>query len=82
MLLIRFVLFYILCVLWDRNDSHFLIILFFQILKDITNRERLLAGHKIHYVPGWDCHGLPIEAKALGKKDKTLLPLEIRKKGK
>lgn len=36
-----------------------------KIIKDITNRHQVLLGHKVHYVPGWDCHGLPIELKAL-----------------
>lgn len=30
-------------------------------LKDIVVRSRILAGHDVVYVPGWDCHGLPIE---------------------
>ncbi|MQL95775.1 hypothetical protein Taro_028447 [Colocasia esculenta] len=34
-----------------------------KILKDIINRYKLLQSYKIHYVPGWDCHGLPIELK-------------------
>lgn len=34
-----------------------------QILKDIINRFQLLQGKKAKYVPGWDCHGLPIELK-------------------
>ena len=34
-------------------------------LKDIVNRWSLLQGDRIRYVPGWDCHGLPIELKAL-----------------
>ena len=25
-------------------------------------------GRRVHYVPGWDCHGLPIEMKAVKKK--------------
>jgi len=34
----------------------------------------------VHYVPGWDCHGLPIEQKVLSNiKDDN--PLEIRRKG-
>ncbi|CAO3687579.1 unnamed protein product [Rhizopus stolonifer] len=40
------------------------------------------AGHKIYYRPGWDCHGLPIELKALEQirqKETTLSPVEIRK---
>ncbi|KAF8630473.1 hypothetical protein AX15_002904 [Amanita polypyramis BW_CC] len=36
-----------------------------KILKDIINRFHVLLGHKVHYIPGWDCHGLPIENKAL-----------------
>lgn len=36
-----------------------------KILKDIINRTQLLQGRRIHYRPGWDCHGLPIEQKAL-----------------
>lgn len=35
-----------------------------KVLKDIINRHRLLRGDRISYVPGWDCHGLPIELKA------------------
>ena len=38
-----------------------------KILKDITNRWKVLNGYRCHYVPGWDCHGLPIELKALQK---------------
>jgi isoleucyl-tRNA synthetase len=34
-----------------------------KILKDIINRSRQMAGYDAHYVPGWDCHGLPIEWK-------------------
>lgn len=29
------------------------------------NRSKLLAGYRLDYAPGWDCHGLPIELKAL-----------------
>eukprot|EP00947_MAST-08B_sp_MAST-8B-sp1_P006523 g6523.t1 len=47
----------------DLHMGHFLN----KVLKDITNRYRLLAGQRIHYVPGWDCHGLPIELKALAE---------------
>lgn len=50
-----------------------------KILKDITNRYKLLRGFKIHYVPGWDCHGLPIEMKAIAKdtSGKLVSPLDI-----
>lgn len=36
-----------------------------KILKDIINRFHVMQGHRVHYMPGWDCHGLPIENKAL-----------------
>jgi isoleucyl-tRNA synthetase len=38
-----------------------------KVLKDTINRYKLLRGFAIDYVPGWDCHGLPIEVKALGQ---------------
>ncbi|MEM7197409.1 MAG: isoleucine--tRNA ligase [Pseudomonadota bacterium] len=34
-----------------------------KILKDIVNRSRQMMGYDANYVPGWDCHGLPIEWK-------------------
>ncbi|EFC45761.1 predicted protein [Naegleria gruberi] len=34
-----------------------------KVLKDITNRFKLLTGHLVEFIPGWDCHGLPIESK-------------------
>ena len=36
-----------------------------QVLKDVINRFQMLQGRKAKYVPGWDCHGLPIELKVL-----------------
>lgn len=55
----------------------------FQILKDITNRFHMMRGYKVHYVPGWDCHGLPIEMKALSELQvQDLSAMEIRQKGK
>ena len=39
-----------------------------KILKDVINRYKLMLGYSIDYKPGWDCHGLPIELKALKKK--------------
>ncbi|KAI4883027.1 hypothetical protein NFI96_012494 [Prochilodus magdalenae] len=54
-----------------------------KILKDIHNRFEMLRGRKVHYVPGWDCHGLPIELKALGElQTKDLTPLQIRQKAR
>lgn len=34
-----------------------------KILKDMISRSKTLAGYDAPYVPGWDCHGLPIEHK-------------------
>ncbi len=39
-----------------------------KILKDITCRFQLSQGKNVDYVPGWDCHGLPIELKTLEKR--------------
>jgi hypothetical protein len=36
-----------------------------KVLKDIINRHQLLRGKRVDFTPGWDCHGLPIELKAL-----------------
>eukprot|EP00095_Tigriopus_kingsejongensis_P004112 maker-scaffold122_size333723-snap-gene-1.10 protein:Tk04112 transcript:maker-scaffold122_size333723-snap-gene-1.10-mRNA-1 annotation:"isoleucine--trna mitochondrial" len=54
-----------------------------KILKDITNRWQILLGKRVHYQPGWDCHGLPIELKARRKGDKKdQSPLEIRRQAR
>ncbi|KAG0139556.1 hypothetical protein CROQUDRAFT_54525, partial [Cronartium quercuum f. sp. fusiforme G11] len=36
-----------------------------KILKDIINRNKLLQGYRVNYIPGFDCHGLPLELKAV-----------------
>jgi len=48
-----------------------------KILKDISVRFQCGQGRKVHFVPGWDCHGLPIELKAI-KGDKDLPATKIR----
>ena len=57
-----------------------------KVLKDIINKYKLLQGHKTEYIPGWDCHGLPIELKVLqkikSKERKELTPLKLRQKAK
>ncbi len=53
-----------------------------KILKDIIVRSRQMAGFDAPYVPGWDCHGLPIEHnvdKNLGEKKKNMTDVEIRR---
>ncbi|MBF0390588.1 MAG: isoleucine--tRNA ligase [Desulfamplus sp.] len=52
-----------------------------KILKDIIIRSRQMAGFDAPYIPGWDCHGLPIEHNVdqkLGSKKKEMTPVEIR----
>ncbi|BAF10207.1 isoleucine--tRNA ligase, chloroplastic/mitochondrial [Oryza sativa Japonica Group] len=55
-----------------------------KILKDIINRYKLLQNHKVSFIPGWDCHGLPIELKVLKSLDKetlnALTPIKLRQK--
>ena len=55
-----------------------------KILKDIINKYQLIRGKKVRYVPGWDCHGLPIELKVLqsmkSKERDALTPLTLREK--
>ena len=36
-----------------------------KILKDFVVKYQLLRGRRVSYIPGWDCHGLPIELKVL-----------------
>ncbi len=53
-----------------------------KVLKDIINRFKVLEGYDINYVPGWDCHGLPIEhqvEKELGPKKREMSKAEIRR---
>ncbi len=54
---------------------------FNKILKDIIIKSRQMAGFDVPYVPGWDCHGLPIEHKVdleLGSKKTEMSQVEIR----
>ncbi|MCP4329053.1 MAG: isoleucine--tRNA ligase [Alphaproteobacteria bacterium] len=51
-----------------------------KILKDVVNRGQQMLGKDAHYVPGWDCHGLPIEWKIEEQyradgKDKDAVPI-------
>jgi isoleucyl-tRNA synthetase len=50
-------------------------------LKDFVVKSKTMAGFDAPYVPGWDCHGLPIEIKvdeSLGRKKLEMAPLEVR----
>lgn len=50
-----------------------------KILKDLVVKSKTMAGFRAPYVPGWDCHGLPIEYKVV-KESRDLSPLEVRKR--
>lgn len=53
-----------------------------KVLKDIVVKYKNLAGYKAAFIPGWDCHGLPIElnvTKRLGPKRKEHSDAEVRK---
>jgi isoleucyl-tRNA synthetase len=49
-----------------------------KILKDIIVKSRTLAGYDAPYVPGWDCHGLPIELVVEKKHGKAIPPAQFR----
>jgi isoleucyl-tRNA synthetase len=52
-----------------------------KILKDFVVKSRVFAGYRSPFVPGWDCHGLPIENKVdreLGPKKAGMTDLQIR----
>ena len=54
-----------------------------KILKDIIVRSRQMAGYDAVYVPGWDCHGLPIEHNVdieLKEKKKEMTQAQVRKR--
>ncbi len=54
---------------------------FNKILKDIIIKSKQMAGFDSPYVPGWDCHGLPIEHKVdkeLGSKKVQMTQVQIR----
>ena len=55
-----------------------------KILKDIINRYQVLKGKQVHYVPGWDCHGLPIELKVLQTLSENeranMTPIDLRRR--
>lgn len=54
-----------------------------KILKDVILRTQIQKGRRVIYRPGWDCHGLPIEMKALGASNgKGMGPVKIREQAK
>ena len=54
-----------------------------KIIKDIVVKSKAMAGFLTPYVPGWDCHGMPIEhqvTKDLGGKVRELSQLDVRRR--
>src|SRR5690554_318327 len=52
-------------------------------LKDVLLRWKTMAGYRTPYVPGWDCHGLPIEHKIqqeLGPKLREMSTVDVRRR--
>ena len=61
----------------DLHMGHFLN----RVLKDVFVKLHLLEGHRAHFVPGWDMHGLPIEMETLrhlGLDFRNVDPIELR----
>jgi isoleucyl-tRNA synthetase len=53
-----------------------------KIIKDFVVRSRSMMGFRTPFVPGWDCHGMPIEhrvAKGLGARARTMPKIELRR---
>ena len=56
-----------------------------KILKDFIVKSKFMGGFDSHYVPGWDCHGLPVEhevEKSLGTKKGEFSIVEVRKRSR
>ncbi|HPG62117.1 MAG TPA: class I tRNA ligase family protein, partial [Casimicrobium sp.] len=53
-----------------------------KVLKDIVVKSKLMAGYDAPYVPGWDCHGMPIEIQIEKKYGKGLPPQEVQAKSR
>lgn len=50
-----------------------------KVLKDLVVKSRTMAGYEVPFVPGWDCHGLPIEFKVV-QEARDEEPAEIRRR--
>ena len=52
-----------------------------KIVKDLMVKSKTMAGFRSPYIPGWDCHGLPIETKVekeIGREESKVTPAEFR----
>jgi len=48
-------------------------------LKDLIVKSKTMEGYDAPYLPGWDCHGLPIEIKVVAQKRADMDPLKVRR---
>src|SRR3954463_12683059 len=53
-----------------------------KILKDMVVKSRTMAGFDAPYVPGWDCHGMPIEIQIEKEYGKSLAVEDVQKKSR
>src|SRR6185503_4416248 len=51
-----------------------------KVLKDLVVKSKTMAGFEAPFIPGWDCHGLPIEFKVIKEEARHLEPAEIRRR--
>ena len=51
-----------------------------KVLKDFVLKSKTMAGYRVYYLPGWDCHGLPIEYKVSKEKKEGETSFETRQK--
>ena len=52
-----------------------------KVLKDFVVKSKTMAGFEAPYIPGWDCHGLPIEFKVMQEEDaREVEPAETRRR--
>ena len=50
-----------------------------KVLKDLVAKSRTMSGYEVPFIPGWDCHGLPIEFKVV-QEARDEEPAEIRRR--
>lgn len=53
-----------------------------KILKDIVVKDRTMSGYNVHYLPGWDCHGMPIEIQVEKEFGKNLATEQVQSKAR
>jgi len=52
-----------------------------KVIKDVANRFKLMKGHRIHFVPGFDCYGSHIEEMAMKQPDVGRVSFKVEEEG-